>query len=92
MRRWSAWMPLLLPQLAAMSSLTGCGGSGGGTGDFEQRPAAGLRTTPFEPSLSVKFTRVELGYGHTCGITLSGRMLCWGLNSFGRLGFAPGDP
>ena len=76
MRRWNACVSFLLLQLVAALGVTGCGGSGGGTADFEQRPAAGLRKTPFEPSLSMRFTRVELGYGHTCGLTSDGRAFC----------------
>jgi alpha-tubulin suppressor-like RCC1 family protein len=85
MRQWRACVSLLLLPLVAALGLAGCG-AGGGTGDFEQRPAAGLRKTPFEPSLSVRFTRVELGYGHTCGLTADGRAFCMGDNEYGQLG------
>jgi alpha-tubulin suppressor-like RCC1 family protein len=86
MRRWRACVSILLLQFVAALSLTGCGSSGGGTGEFEQRPTAGLRKTPFEPSLSVTFASVELGYGHTCGLTADGRAYCMGDNEYGQLG------
>ena len=86
MRQQSAWVSLLITYFVAAFGLTGCGGAGGGTGNFEQRPTAGLQTTPFEPSLSVKFTRVELGYGHTCGLTAAARAFCMGDNEYGQLG------
>jgi alpha-tubulin suppressor-like RCC1 family protein len=45
-----------------------------------------LRAEPFEPSLSVKFTHVELGYWHTCGLVADARVFCMGDNEYGQLG------
>ena len=74
--------------LVALSALVGCGvgGSGGASGDFSTRPPAGLRKSPFAPSLSVSFSRIELGYGHTCGLTAEGRAFCMGDNQYAQLG------
>ena len=73
--------------MGAVLSLTACGGSGGGSsGGMQSIPTAGLRTTPFEPSLPVRFAHIELGYGHTCGLTADARVFCMGDNEFGQLG------
>ena len=78
---------LLLLVVAALAA-----GCDAGDVRFESRPTAGLRIRPFEPSLSVQFTQVELGYGHTCGLAAGGRAFCMGSHEYGQLGFAPGDP
>ncbi|NDE16565.1 hypothetical protein EBZ80_16705 [bacterium] len=33
------------------------------------------------------FTDISAGFTHTCGITTSGQLLCWGANSSGQLGY-----
>jgi uncharacterized protein YjdB/alpha-tubulin suppressor-like RCC1 family protein len=33
-----------------------------------------------------RFTTLRVGYGHACGIVLTGQTYCWGQNDFGQLG------
>jgi alpha-tubulin suppressor-like RCC1 family protein len=70
-----------------MFALAGCSGSGGSAdGDFSSTPPSGLRSRPAEPSLSVSFTQIELGYGHTCGVATDARAFCMGDHQYSQLG------
>ncbi len=50
----------------------------------------GTTVTPrVEPVLTLgglSFSQIVTGYSHTCGLTLSGYVFCWGLNAFGAAG------
>ena len=37
---------------------------------------------------SVRFSAIETGYTHTCGLTPEGKVFCWGNNTYGQLGAA----
>jgi alpha-tubulin suppressor-like RCC1 family protein len=52
-----------------------------GDGTTTSRPAPVLVT-----GLSETITAVSVGAGHTCALTDSGRVLCWGVNTDGQLG------
>ena len=41
---------------------------------------------------SVRFATLAAGVSHTCGVTLTGQLSCWGLNDGGQLGFATDTP
>lgn len=41
---------------------------------------------------SVRFAMLAAGASHTCGVTLTGQLSCWGLNDGGQLGFATASP
>lgn len=43
-------------------------------------------TTVVAVSGGQSFTRIVAGYGHTCGLTASGVVWCWGSNQFGESG------
>lgn len=45
------------------------------------------RTAPVPVSTSARFRQISAGdAGHTCGVTLDGAVLCWGLNDGGQIG------
>jgi len=41
---------------------------------------------------SARFATLAAGASHTCGVTLTGQLSCWGLNDGGQLGFATDTP
>ncbi len=41
---------------------------------------------------SARFATLAAGVSHTCGVTLTGQLSCWGLNDRGQLGFATDTP
>jgi alpha-tubulin suppressor-like RCC1 family protein len=43
-------------------------------------------TLPVLVSGGLRFTQLDAGGGHTCGIAVSGTAYCWGRNQFGQLG------
>jgi len=44
------------------------------------------RTAPTAISGGHTWESIEVGFGHSCGITTSGVGYCWGRNNYGRLG------
>jgi alpha-tubulin suppressor-like RCC1 family protein len=53
---------------------------GNGTSDFV------AHSTPIAVLGGLTFDRLSLGYYHTCGVTTSKKVYCWGLNKDGQLG------
>ena len=47
---------------------------------------------PIDISVAGGFARLSLGLDHTCGISLSGEVYCWGFNAFGQLGLGAAAP
>lgn len=46
------------------------------------------RTSPSIPiSGGYKWSDIDAGYAHACGITVDAKMYCWGDNAFGQLGY-----
>lgn len=46
-----------------------------------------IRNTPSdEVQGNQRFAYISAGWGHTCGVTEDGRVLCWGFNEAGQLG------
>jgi alpha-tubulin suppressor-like RCC1 family protein len=43
-------------------------------------------SVPKPVSTALRFAGLALGYAHTCGLTASGEVYCWGANSSGQLG------
>jgi len=50
--------------------------------------SSGTSTTPITIDSGVTYSQVSLHTSHTCGITTSGVLKCWGLNTNGQLGNA----
>ena len=58
-----------------------------GNGTFEDHP------TPVDViGLGSGVADIATGAAHTCALTTSGAVKCWGSNYFGQIGFAPGSP
>ena len=53
-------------------------------------PASSLFPTPITGALT--FTALSAGVAHTCGLTASGAIYCWGYNDHGELGDATRTP
>lgn len=53
--------------------------------------APGISTTPVEVNGITDAIAIVAGNGHTCVLTTSGRVWCWGWNYYGQLGFPGGD-
>src|SRR5690606_29975804 len=45
-----------------------------------------ISTWPSPVSGSLAFSQITTGGVHTCGLTVNGRVYCWGWNSSGQLG------
>ena len=43
-----------------------------------------LPSNPKEPSSSIAFISMDVGVNHACGVLSSGRVVCWGRNSWGQ--------
>ncbi len=50
------------------------------------------RSSPVRVAPSMAFADVSCGQGHTCAVTTSGALLCWGRNTEGELGLGDGVP
>ncbi|WP_435743042.1 cutinase family protein [Nocardioides sp. SYSU DS0663] len=44
------------------------------------------------PGPAQQWARLDAGWGHTCGVSVAGAALCWGLNADGQLGSARRAP
>ena len=55
-------------------------------GFFANNPPHACASAPVAVSGGLSFTKIAVGIDHTCGITTSGQMYCWGGNSNGQLG------
>ena len=55
------------------------------TGDDEPASARGYI------NVGAAITQIETGYGHTCALTSSGKVYCWGRNRHGQLGYPGGE-
>lgn len=57
-----------------------------GAGSTTVTAESGGESATITVSVTARFGRITGGYGHTCGVTLSGRVTCWGTNAYGELG------
>ena len=48
--------------------------------------ASSITTSESSGSSSSAFVDIRAGEGHTCGLTGTGKVYCWGLNNYGQLG------
>ncbi|MGQ0562697.1 MAG: RCC1 domain-containing protein [Gemmatimonadota bacterium] len=48
--------------------------------------SCGVDAGPEPVSGALRFSELDAGYYHTCGLATSGRVYCWGNNGFGTLG------
>lgn len=83
-----------------------CGLTPGGTalcwglnssGQLGTGVAGGTVSSPLPVSGGRSFTSLGAGYLHTCGVTTSAEVYCWGRNTYGQIGtgvfpLAPSDP
>jgi alpha-tubulin suppressor-like RCC1 family protein len=66
------------------------GGSGGGPLGDGNLSRTGTGPVPVAGGL--QYLQISAGGTATCGIVTDGTLACWGRNSYGQMGFAPGDP
>jgi alpha-tubulin suppressor-like RCC1 family protein len=57
-----------------------------GHGELGNGTTTGHNTPVAVSGLSSGVTAIAVGYGHTCALTNTGSMMCWGWNSSGQLG------
>jgi hypothetical protein len=48
--------------------------------------------SPVQVAGNLRYQQISAGGTATCGIVSDGTLACWGTNSYGQMGFAPGDP
>jgi alpha-tubulin suppressor-like RCC1 family protein len=48
-------------------------------------------SVPVAANTTLRFVSLAVGWGHTCGLTASGELYCWGLNDSGQLGTGDTD-
>lgn len=67
-----------------------CWGSNrlGQIGDGGHTPERRIATRPVSVATTERFVALSAGANHTCGVTRSGAVYCWGLNLTGELGQA----
>jgi len=74
-------MRLALISLLTGSLAVGCGGDGqktsGGPPSFEPEEDTGVEA-------DIGWTDVSAAWEHSCGVTTSGSILCWGRNYYGQ--------
>jgi alpha-tubulin suppressor-like RCC1 family protein len=70
-------------------SLAGAGAAGRAGTTLSLAPASG---SGHSGSATVRATAVAAGSAHTCALTRSGRVLCWGYNGHDELGTGTGEP
>ena len=71
-----------LTGLLLLTALASCSDPAGPDPDQSQVTEPGFATT----ATALSFYQVSGGGLHTCGLTLDGRLYCWGDNGFGELG------
>ncbi|HYK11809.1 MAG TPA: Ig-like domain-containing protein [Gemmatimonadales bacterium] len=98
-----AWLPVLIPngvQFGALAAghLTTCGITTGGTaecwgnndlGQLGTGTYGGQSNSPVPVTGPGTFAALSLGGEHTCGISVSGIVYCWGDNGVGQVGIGP---
>jgi E3 ubiquitin-protein ligase HERC3 len=62
-----------------------------GFGDLSQ-PDAAIDAPAIDANLNVKIVQAQLGVNTTCVLSDDGRVLCWGDNTWGKLGIPSSDP
>jgi alpha-tubulin suppressor-like RCC1 family protein len=72
----------LLPGLLLLATLASCSDPTSTEPDQSQVAEPEFATT----ATALSFYQVSAGQAHTCGLTLDGRLYCWGSNAFGQLG------
>lgn len=80
MRPAALWLSILVVALATGA----CDPSPFGSDDY----ADDLAYLPRRVATSQEFTRLAMGYGHSCALTETGEAWCWGVNGDGQLGAA----
>jgi alpha-tubulin suppressor-like RCC1 family protein len=61
----------------------------GETGDGDPVEGTGIRynnKVPYPVAGGLTFSRISAGSSHTCGITTTGALYCWGSNAWGQVG------
>ena len=60
-----------------------------GNNFYKQLGSGGSPMTSTSPMIidsGVQYSKISLGYAHTCGITTTGVLKCWGYNNYSQLG------
>src|SRR5829696_9072109 len=95
-------MSLATKALIRRAMLLSCAATAAACADAPSAPDEGARrprgllTAILDPDAVVKLTwdewvGVSAGSWHSCGVTASGKVYCWGLNGSGQLGSVGGD-
>lgn len=50
------------------------------------------QVSPVQVAGGFRYQEIGAGGTATCGIVTDGSLACWGTNSYGQMGFTPGDP
>jgi alpha-tubulin suppressor-like RCC1 family protein len=57
-----------------------------GSGATTVSAESGGESAAIDVNVTVHFAKITAGYQHTCGMTQSGWVTCWGANGYGQLG------